>query len=168
MKRLFTLDEQNYDSCKSVINRCTVRAVIIRDGRLAMQVNPAGHYKIPGGGPEDDETLMEALRREVLEETGLHVRMDTVRPIGEVLEMRADIFNPSYKFVRTSYFYFCDAEDTGDEPMLTKSEIRNGYTFVWETPEEILKNYTQKPRRDRDMEFIRILPQLLREDPGEG
>ncbi len=161
MRRLFTLDEHNYDTCQTVLNRCTVRAVILRDGKLAMQVNPAGHYKLPGGGPEQNETLLDALVREVHEETGLLVVRDSIQPVGEVLEMRADIFNKLNKFVRTSYFYLCDAVDTGDALKLTPSERRNGYYFVWATPEEILKDYVRDVKRDRDMEFIRMLPKLL-------
>lgn len=163
MRRLFTLDEQNYDSCRNVTNRCTVRAVIIRDGRLAMQKSTSGHYKLPGGGPEENETLIDALDREVHEETGLRLVRESVRPLGEVLEMRADLFNKLNKFVRLSYFYLCDAKECGDEPQLTASEKRNGFRFVWATPEEILEDYEEDPQSVRDMRFVQMLPELLKE-----
>ena len=54
-----------------------VSAAIIRNGRvLAVRRarKPAlGHYTLPGGAVETGETLLEAVRREVQEETGLAV-----------------------------------------------------------------------------------------------
>ena len=43
----------------------------VRDGRLAMRVQPGGEYKIPGGGQEPGENYEQTLIREVKRETGL-------------------------------------------------------------------------------------------------
>jgi ADP-ribose pyrophosphatase YjhB (NUDIX family) len=52
-----------------------VSAAIIRDGRVLIvrRANPPAHglYTLPGGVVELGETLEEAIRREVVEETGL-------------------------------------------------------------------------------------------------
>lgn len=68
-----------------------MRAIICRDGRYAMQQNRDGIYKIPGGGVENNESLLDTLCRETLEETGLVVIRDSVREIGDVLELRRDL-----------------------------------------------------------------------------
>ena len=55
----------------------------------------AGRWSIPGGRVEPDETDLDAVRREVLEETGLHVtvglRVGTVEkpgPEGQIYDIR--------------------------------------------------------------------------------
>ncbi|HLO03536.1 MAG TPA: NUDIX hydrolase [Symbiobacteriaceae bacterium] len=52
--------------------------VLIRDGERLLLVQRGrppfqGYWSLPGGGVELGETLAEAVAREVLEETGLHV-----------------------------------------------------------------------------------------------
>lgn len=91
MRRLFVLDSKDYDDTHSVTVKNTVRAIICRDGRYAMQQNRDGIYKIPGGGVENNESLLDTLCRETLEETGLVVIRDSVREIGDVLELRRDL-----------------------------------------------------------------------------
>ena len=50
MRTLYTFDKHNYSDDMEVFERFAVRAVIIRDGKLAMQQAGEGYYKILGGG----------------------------------------------------------------------------------------------------------------------
>ena len=61
MRRLFVLDSKDYGDTHSVTVKNTVRAIICRDGRYAMQQNRDGIYKIPGGGVENNESLLDTL-----------------------------------------------------------------------------------------------------------
>ena len=56
--------------------RNSAKALVIRDGRMAaIKIRDAGEewYIMPGGGMESEETLPEAVCREVMEELGLTV-----------------------------------------------------------------------------------------------
>lgn len=121
MRRLFVLDSKDYDDTHSVTVKNTVRAIICRDGRYAMQQNRDGIYKIPGGGVENNESLLDTLCRETLEETGLVVIRDSVREIGDVLELRRDLFEEDNKYECRTFFYFCDVEEGQQHTHMTLS-----------------------------------------------
>lgn len=62
--------------------KLSASAVIIRNNHILLiefQDPKQGHYfNLPGGGVKEGESLIEALRREVLEETGVH--LETIGP----------------------------------------------------------------------------------------
>ena len=74
MRILFEMDKKDYIPNGSVFSRPSARAIIIKDGKIAMVHSKKYHYyKFPGGGIEAGECMEDALIREVLEETGLCV-----------------------------------------------------------------------------------------------
>ena len=71
--------------------RVAANAVILRDNQvLLVEFDDASglHYNFPGGGVEPGETLEEALRREVREETSLKVSVQQLLLIVESVESR--------------------------------------------------------------------------------
>ena len=52
MELLKKFDAQNYKDTTSVFEKYTIRGIIVRDGKIAMQSDKEGEYKIPGGGME--------------------------------------------------------------------------------------------------------------------
>ncbi|MBQ9900938.1 MAG: NUDIX domain-containing protein [Clostridia bacterium] len=160
MKRLLTLDLKDYTDDMPVFEKHTVRAIILRDGKLSMQLSGSGEYKIPGGGVEGDESHIVTLVREVREETGLLVIPASVKPIGEILELRQDVFQKGVKYICHSYFYFCDVMEQTVPTQMTQSEIAKGFRPVWEYPEVICREndaVQTQPWQKRDTEFIRML-----------
>ena len=160
MKRLLTLDLKNYTDDMPVLEKHTVRAVILRGGKMAMQCSGKGEYKIPGGGVEGSESHTDTLLREVREETGLLVKHESITPIGEILELREDVFDKGVKYVCHSYFYFCEVRDEVVETQMTPSEIAKGFHPVWELPAAIVAAndvIQTEPWQKRDTEFVRML-----------
>ena len=159
MKRLLVLDQKNYTDEMAVYERYCVRAVIIRDGKIAAQKGAAGDYKILGGGMDEGENVIDALCREAEEESGLLIRRDSVREIGEILEMRKDIFDSKVKYICHTLYYRCEADTAMGHMNLTRSEIEKGYKFVWATPAEIIAGNGQflyQPWILRDSRFVQI------------
>ena len=160
MKRLLTLDLKDYTDDMPVFEKHTVRAIILRDGKLSMQLSSSGEYKIPGGGVEGDESHAVTLEREVMEEMGLLVIPESMEEIGEILELRQDVFDKGVKYVCHSYFYFCDVQERTVATHMTASEIAKGFHPVWEYPEVICRvndAIQTEPWQKRDTEFIRML-----------
>lgn len=160
MKRLLTLDLKDYTDDMPIFEKHTVRAIILRDGKLSMQLSSSGEYKIPGGGVEGDESHAVTLEREVMEEMGLLVIPESMEEIGEILELRQDVFDKGVKYVCHSYFYFCDVQERTVATHMTASEIAKGFHPVWEYPEVICRvndAIQTEPWQKRDTEFIRML-----------
>src|SRR5437773_6711510 len=89
-------------------HRIAAGALIEHDGRvlLAHCVLP-GRYNFwvaPGGGVKDEETLVEAARREAKEETGLLVEVDRLLYIEE-------FFNPDTRYCK---FWFMATPISGE------------------------------------------------------
>lgn len=166
MELLFTLDSKNYTEDMPVFERFGVRALICKDGLWAMQQSKFGDYKIPGGGVEKGETYHDALHREVLEETGLHVIEDSIKEIGEALEVRRDNFVPNQKYIAHSYFYFCEVDDMVSEVALTESEKRFEYKLAWATLDDIIatnQEVIKEAWQNRDLKFLLWLREYLKE-----
>lgn len=160
MKRLLTLDLKNYTDDMPILEKHTVRAVILRGGKMAMQRSGKGEFKIPGGGVEGNESHTDTLLREVREETGLLVRPESITEIGEILELREDVFDKGVKYVCHSYFYFCEVRDELVETQMTASEIAKGFHPVWEFPAVIVAENDKlqtEAWQKRDTEFVRLL-----------
>lgn len=139
MELLFTLDSKNYSDDLPVMERFAVRGLICKNGLWAMQQSKTGEYKIPGGGIEIGESRDEALHREVMEETGLHVLSNSIREIGEVLEIRRDNFNQNQKYISHSYYYFCDVDDIVSDTAMTEHELSRGYQLAWASLDDIIE-----------------------------
>lgn len=107
MRLLFEMDTKDYDAGGSAFIRPSVRGIIIREGTIGMVHSlKYDYYKFPGGGIEAGETQIEALIREVKEETGLTVIPGTVREYGRVHRVQAG--KKEAVFIQDNDYYLCE------------------------------------------------------------
>ena len=140
MRRLFDIDLKDYAACTRTYRRDSARGIILRSGRVAMiRSRRDGYYKFPGGGIEPGETQEEAMIREVREEAGLIVRLDTVREYGMVHRIQRNPGNPEEIFVQDNYYYLCEAEEEILPPQMEDYEAAAGFEPVFVEAREAIR-----------------------------
>jgi 8-oxo-dGTP diphosphatase len=108
------------------------RALLIRRGGPPLE----GRWSIPGGMLEVGETLLGGVRRELLEETGIEVRVIELIEVFERINLDAG-GKPRYHFVVLDYL--CEA---------IRGEARAGSDvtdLAWAAPQELAKYSLTQP-----------------------
>lgn len=163
LKKLLEIDEKNYDPNLPEIKRVAVRGIFSINNKLVFIKSDSGELKIPGGGVEENETDLQALIREVQEETGYIVKSDSVKPFGEIVERRMAKYEPMI-WNQKNRLYFCEVEKTQTECNYSEHEKELGYKIAYYTLEEALeynKNYLIKigeiPENEREYQILKLL-----------
>jgi len=93
---------------KLLILRPAAYALILHDGKLLLlTMRATGKYHLPGGGIEVGERMVETLKREVLEETGIEIEVECLVHFEEVFFY----YDPSDKAYHGLHFFFrCKAK----------------------------------------------------------
>lgn len=134
MRILFELDKKDYTQGGTIRNRPSARAVIIKDGKVGMIYSKKyNYYKFPGGGIEPNEDKMDALKREVLEETGFSILAGSIQEYGSVRRIEKD--KGTGIFVQDNYYFLCDIATQGGGQDLDDYEADEGFTFLFIKPQ---------------------------------
>ncbi len=131
-----TIDLKNYEKVDTVFRRTAARGIIANGDQYLLIFSKYGDYKFPGGGMKEGEQLEETLVREVLEETGYHVKKDSIVPYGKVLERRKG--EPEDLLEMESYYFFCEVEPETAERNLDDYEAEYDYQVKWTTLQEAI------------------------------
>ena len=130
--------------------RITARAIVKnQDGLYAvMYADKFKLHSLPGGGVEDGEDVLTALRREVYEETGCVC--DEIQELGIVSENRA-----SLDYTQINHYFVVTANHSSCENHLTESEQANRTVVKWVTFDEVI-------RLINEQEFDRVQAKYLK------
>ena len=130
--------------------RITARAIVKnQDGRYAvMYADKFKLHSLPGGGVEDGEDVLAALRREVYEETGSVC--DEIQDLGIVAENRA-----SLDYTQINHYFVVTTTHTPGENHLTEAEQNSRTILKWVTWDEMV-------RLINEQEFDRVQGKYLK------
>ena len=140
------------------INRIASRG-IIRNGNMVLMIHCAFYddYTFPGGGVEEGEDPIDALKRECMEEAG--VVINNIRPFYKIVEER-ELDEETYMH-HESLFYLCEVERTCEQH-LESYEIELGYKPVWISIAEAIENNINRMNMLKDTDYKGVLERELR------
>jgi len=112
------------------VQHVACRGICMMNGLFAVVHIPVHDiYMFPGGGLEENETIEECVKREVLEETGLNVVVkERTISIKEVFEN--DIW--------TNHYHLCEIVSQTDQKQLTMEEKELELETKWMSKDELL------------------------------
>lgn len=153
MKQICELNDRiilGQDGLSSMAPRLTARAIVKnQDGLYAvMYADKFKLHSMPGGGVEDGEDVLTALRREVYEETGCVC--DEIQELGIVAENRA-----SLDYTQINYYFVVTTTHTPGENHLTEAEQDSRTVVEWHTFDEMV-------RLINEQEFDRVQGKYLK------
>ena len=138
--------------------RKAVRTILFNDaGEIALLfVSKKNYHKLPGGGIESGENILEALEREVMEEVG--AKSNTLGEIGIIIEYRDE-----HELLQISYCYYSRTNGELNEPSFTEKEINDGFILKWISINNAISilekdnpnNDVGKFIRERDLTFLK-------------
>ena len=127
--KLFEIDKVS-DSIGNVNFREAVRGIIIKENKILMVHSKNKDYKFPGGGIKKDEGHMEALKREIVEETG-YVCSKINEEVGIVTEKSKDRYVNDRIFKMISYYYIAEVSNIRKTQKLDPYEAKLEFKPEW-------------------------------------
>ena len=110
------------------------RALVFdKDNNIALlKAKNKSYHKLPGGGIEDGEDIIQALRREAMEEIGCEI--DNIKELGIVEEYRNQ-----FSLHQLSYCFIANLKGEKGTPNLEADEIEDGFETVWLNIDDAIK-----------------------------
>lgn len=114
--------------------RKAARAIVFdKDKNVALlHATNKSYHKLPGGGIEEGEEIIEALKREAMEEIGCEI--ENIKELGIVEEYRNQ-----YSLHQLSYCFIADLKGEKGIPDLEEDEIADGFETVWMSINDAIK-----------------------------
>ena len=142
------------------------RAVLFDENNLIpmLFVSKYNYHKLPGGGIDEGEDQETALVREVLEEVGSEIKINS--ELGKIIEVRS-----KFNLKQTSYCYLGKITSKG-KPNFTEKELSQSFKIVWLTLSEAIsnvendqpENYEGSFIQKRDLTFLKKAQEMLNQN----
>ena len=132
--------------------------IFSKDGKFLLGKNRSGgvyegSFVVPGGGVDEGETQLEALKREMLEETGIDINNSkitklneasgehekTLRETGERVIVKMDFYNFKIELPEATEDIVISADDDWHEPKWFKLEDLNDITISPPTRQTLIE-----------------------------
>jgi 8-oxo-dGTP pyrophosphatase MutT (NUDIX family) len=151
-----TINDDNLDICEINTFNTKSRALLIDDDNNILIANYAGVIILPGGGIDENEYPLEAIIRELKEETGKDYSEDEMSYLFTICYYQKDYPTRNNilknRLIKTHYFIgkFKGVEKLNQN--LTDRELKDNFKLElvpFDELEEIIKNYkTNNPRNE--------------------
>jgi 8-oxo-dGTP pyrophosphatase MutT (NUDIX family) len=167
MRVLFTIDTKDYEINGKAFVRPSVRGIIIRNQKVGMVHSlKYDYYKFPGGGIEPNENNIDALLREVKEESGMRVIPNSIKEYGMVHRIQKG--NEEDVFIQDNYYYLCNTDEVIGLQFLEGYEKEERFTLEFVDPKQAIKvnrNHNHGPKDQTMLEReARVLEILIQEE----
>ncbi|HUT22067.1 MAG TPA: NUDIX domain-containing protein [Candidatus Bipolaricaulota bacterium] len=107
-----------------------------------LYVGKYDYHKLPGGGIEGNETPIETLKRECLEEVGCEIK--NIKELGIIKEYRDNV-----KEISTSYCYVAVVDGNKGKTSFTDKEIAFGFKLLWVNFEQAIELFENDTTDDQ-------------------
>lgn len=140
---IINVDLKDYDQNAAVFKREAARGIIKCDDKYLMITSKYGDYKFPGGGVKNGEGFIEALIREVREETGRSIINSSINKHITVIERRRGMMGDTLEM--ESQYFFCEIDHSIAERDLDDYEKGYEYKEVWVSLSEAFERNKMVP-----------------------
>ena len=152
MKTIEILNPENAtedEIVKYQFRECARAIVYDQDGNIGiLHVSNENYHKLPGGGVEKGENILEALKRECQEELGCNIEVHG--EVGQIVEYRK-----IFQLKQISYVYLASVVGEKGTPAYTSEEIDGGFSVQWLNIDEALELLTNdRARSDEGKLYI--------------
>ncbi len=166
VRLLFEIDKKDYDPAGKASVRPSARAIIIKKGKIAVIYSQKHKYfKIPGGGIEPGENKIDAMIREVKEEVGLTVIVESVAEFGYVHRIQKGKHEPV--FIQDNFYYLCDVTEGQVPPQFTENEKKEEFVPCFvdldeaiRVNEEYVKENSYDSMIERELRVMKMLADI--------